>query len=103
MLSPRPSAAAAPSIWYAAVAAPHRKSVGNEFGMGSSGRWLADEMARPCLDELPVGARPARPDELLPVAAGRRTRNGREQELRVRVQRVLQHVVGRTLLDDPSC
>src|SRR5256886_5230926 len=34
MDGPRPSSVAAPSIWYAAVATPHRKSAGNA-GMGS--------------------------------------------------------------------
>jgi hypothetical protein len=29
MLSPRPSTLAAPSTWYADVAEPHRKSLGN--------------------------------------------------------------------------
>jgi hypothetical protein len=29
MLSPRPSAVAAPSIWYDEVADPHKKSLGN--------------------------------------------------------------------------
>src|SRR4051812_50219831 len=57
MQGPRPSSAAAPSTWYAAVAAPHTKSFGNS--RGSSGSLIADAGA---LDAAPrAGEEPRTP------------------------------------------
>src|SRR3954452_17858365 len=56
MERPRPSSSAAPSIWYAAVAAPQRKSAGKPAGSGVRGR-VTDLSSVPGVGALPTACR----------------------------------------------